>query len=133
MASAYRRTLPERRAERLLRRLVSPALLRETADWEAVVRHYLRRDPAPEDAWKERVRRRLARRGLSKPRIDAYLGAVEAQGKLLETFASLYLPGGRRQTPRGAPALPPHRLSGESGTSRLVLHPGDAGVLRSGH
>jgi len=133
MAGAYRRTLRVLRADRQLRRLVSPALLRETADWEAVVRHYLRRDPAPKDAWKERVRRRLARRGLSEPRIDAYLEAVEAQGRLLETFASLYLPGGRRQTPSGAPAFPPHRLSGESGTSRLVLHTRDAGVFRSGH
>ena len=132
MAGAYRRTLRVLRADRRLRRLVSPGLLRETADWEAVVRHYLRRDPAPEDAWQERVRRRLARRGLSTPRIDAYLEAVEAQGKLLETFASLYLPGRRRETPGGVPAPPPHRLRGESGTSRLVLHALDAGAGRSG-
>lgn len=91
MAGAYRKTLRALRADRRIRRLLPQSLLSEVGDWETAVRHYLRRDPAADGAWKERVCRYLARKGHSEERITNYLRALEDQGRLLETLAPLYL------------------------------------------
>jgi len=91
MARAYRRTLRALRVDPRLGELLPEPLRREAGDWEAAVRHYLRRDRAAGGAWKERVRRRLARRGYAEQRIENHLQALEEQGAILESLAPLYL------------------------------------------
>jgi len=100
MRHAYRKTQRALRDDPRLRSFWSQSFLGELGDWDAVVRQYVRRDPAADGDWRRSVERSLTRKGYSARRILHHLQACTEGDELFEILSPLYGATVSRQSPK---------------------------------
>lgn len=80
---SYRRTRAAMAGHPEVRPLFPRSFLRETGDWETVMKQLAAAGPAGDEGWKESLRRLLARRGYEPSRIEPYLESVDRFSRFL--------------------------------------------------